>query len=62
VPPADHGRRPASDEHGSGPLGDHGGVHRVIEVGVHRRHGVEPVDAGPRERGVDPCPIGGDPA
>ncbi|WP_215816841.1 hypothetical protein [Pimelobacter sp. 30-1] len=55
------GRRP-SVEGGAGPRGDGRGVHRVVVVGVHRRHRVEPVDPGTAQRRVDPGRVGADPA
>ena len=53
VPAADVRRRLAADEHRAGLVRDDGGVHRVVEVGVHGAPR-EPVDAGAGQHGVDP--------
>ena len=51
---ADLCRRHPADDARSGALGDDGRVHRMVEMGVHRQHGLQSVDAQPFEAAVDP--------
>ena len=50
---ADLHRRGAADQLCAGALGDHGGVHRVIEMGVQRQHSLQPIHAEAGQAAVD---------
>ena len=50
---ADVRRRCPADQRRTGPVGDDGGVHRVVEVRVHRQHGRQTVDAEAGQRVAD---------
>ncbi|CFI07079.1 Uncharacterised protein [Mycobacterium tuberculosis] len=50
----DIGRRLPPDQLGSGTVGDQRGIHRVVDVSVHRDNGRQPGDIGPGKATVDP--------
>ena len=58
---ADLCRRLAADEPCAGALGDSGRIHRVVEMGVHGQHGLQPVDAHSLQAVVDTGRRRGDP-